>query len=79
MERTVEKLYKGCVDLIDHDVRKCVSLNEDYKVFYKGDRMILSPEQLQKECVGVQPINDAKYGKPYRLLSYKWNPEKVEL
>jgi hypothetical protein len=80
MERTIEKLYQGCADLIDSKVRECIQKNEDYKVTYKGDVMMLTPEQLKNECLHVQLINKPAHGgKPYRLYSYKWNPKKVEL
>jgi len=75
-ERTVEKLHNDCIDLIDHNVRDCVKVNETYEVFYNGKSMTLSSEQLQKECVGRKIISKAKFETPYRLLSYKWNPKK---
>ena len=80
MERTIEKLYQGCADLIDSKVRECIQKNEDYKVIYNGDYMVLTPEQLQNECVHTQLISNPPRGtKPYRLLSYKWKPKKIEL
>jgi len=80
MRRDVKKLYNGCIDLIDHNVKLCIEKNENYQVFHNNDMMTLTPEELKTKCVGKQRIDKPAHGnKPYRLLSYEWTPDKVEL
>jgi hypothetical protein len=79
MKRTILKLYnKKYIDLFDYNVKECVHNNENYEIEYKGDIMILTPDELKTKCVGRQYIANPKYGeKPYHLLSYLWKPTKL--
>jgi len=41
--------------------------------------MTLTPDELKTKCVRRQYIAEPKYGdKPYHLLSYLWEPTKLE-
>lgn len=77
MERTVIECKKGCVDLFDYNVRKCVKLKQNYYVTYQGETMTLTPHQLLNEIVEKTP-QISKFGKDYELWSYIWKPDKNE-
>lgn len=80
MKRTILKLHdKKYVNLIDHRVKECIVKNENYEVEYRGKTMTLTPEQLKTQCVDRQYIAQPKFGdKPYHLLSYLWEPTKID-
>lgn len=78
MKRVVLKLHdKKYADLVDHEVRECIRKNENYEIEYKGKVMTLTPEELKTKCVGRQYIERPKYGQPYHLLSYVFEPTKL--
>lgn len=77
----VRKLYQGCIDIRDYDVRECIANNESAEVHHAGDVMILTPEELNNKLVSVTGKMKSKIegGKDYALYSYRWNPKKTEL
>lgn len=80
MRKNVTKLYKGCIDLRDYEVEKCISNDESVDVWYDGDKMTLTPSQLKNDVVSTSKLQISKTGgKNYHLLSYEWNPEVIEL
>jgi len=81
MERIIKTSYNGCVALRDFDVEKCIKTNENMKVVYSGDTMMLSPEDLQKKLVRVSDLQKNKIpgGRDYKLYYYQWEPQEIEL
>ena len=74
MKAKIIKLnYDGTIDLRDYNVRRCILRNEKYEVTCGGDVMIFSPEDLKNNCLRKQEV-PSKFGKPYELWSYKFNP-----
>lgn len=79
MQVEVKKVYNGCVDVRDYDVKKCLSLNESCKVYHRGDIMTLSVDQLNNEIKAMsKPIPSKFNGPDYKLISYSWNPDEIE-
>ena len=72
---------RGCVDIRDYVVRKCLANDECAEVRYAGDVMTLTPEQLKNDVVITSPLIKTKIsgGRDYYLFAYEWNPEKTEL
>lgn len=81
MQRIVKKLYRGCVELRDYDVQDCFDRKEKMKVIYEGDMMTLSPADLMNKLVGksTNTFPSKIGGKSYKLCSYYWEPDPVEL
>jgi hypothetical protein len=80
MKKNVTKLYRGCVDLRDYDVEKCINNDESYDIFHEGNKMTLTPLQLKNDILSTSTLQKSKTGgKDYHLLSYRWNPEVVKL
>jgi len=76
MKIKVTKTYKGCIELRDYDVQKCIDKKESIKVEYAGDSMVLSPEDLQNNVVSTSALMKSKTGgKDYHLIAYEWNPD----
>lgn len=77
----VRKLYQGCIDIRDYDVKHCIDNNESAEVHHAGDVMILTPEELNNKLVSVTGKMKSKVegGRDYALYSYRWNPKKTEL
>lgn len=80
MRVNVTKTYKGCIELRDYDVNACIAGKIPVEVFYKGDKMTLSPEDLKSRVVMTSKIMKSKVGgKDYRLIGYEWIPDQIEL
>lgn len=81
MRKEVKKLYQGRVDVRDFEVHACITKNEPMEIIHDGDKMTLSPEELVSKRVKVSGIFETKIpgGKSYKLFSYVWEPDEVEL
>ena len=79
MERELKKLYNGLAELRDYDVQNAIARGEKFRVRYDGDIMTLTPEDLKNNVVKISNIFASKIGKgDYRLVAYKWNPDKID-
>jgi hypothetical protein len=72
MKVTVIECKWGNIDLRDYNVKKCISLKQNYDVIYQGEIMSLSPDQLSKPV--KKTPQKSKFGPDYELWSYKWEP-----
>jgi len=81
MRKEIKRLHNGHLASVrDYEVQECIRKNENMDIFYEGEKMTLTPEQLRTERVGnVSPIQKSKYGKDYVLINYLWKPEQIEL
>lgn len=81
MRKEIKRLHNGHLASVrDYEVQECIRKNENMDIFYEGEKMTLTPEQLKNERVGnVSPIQKSKYGKDYVLINYLWQPEQIEL
>lgn len=81
MRKEIKRLHNGHLASVrDYEVQECIRKNENMDIFYEGEKMTLTPEQLKNERVGnVSPIQKSKYGKDYVLINYVWQPEQIEL
>ncbi len=80
MRVNVTKTYRGCIELRDYDVKKCIENKEPIEVWYDGDKMTLTPLQLSNDVFMKSKLMKSKVGgKDYHLLGYEWNPDPVEL
>jgi len=76
MKVKVTKLYKGCVEVRNYDVKKCIDKNESMTIVYDGNSMELSPEELENNIKSTSPEFPSKMGgKSYKLYGYEWNPD----
>ena len=81
MRKEIKRLHNGHLASVrDYEVQECIRKNENMDIFYEGEKMTLTPEQLKNETVGNRsPIMKSQYGKDYTLLNYLWQPEQMEL
>lgn len=79
MEITLKKLYKGCADVRDYMVKKCIDNQENCIIRYGKDRMVLTPKDLisKKVSESKKPI-ESDFGKSYKLYQYEWTPEEID-
>lgn len=80
MEITIKKLYKGCADVRDYVVKKCIDNQENCIIRYGNDRMVLSPKDLisKKVSESKEPMQSQYRTKPYKLYQYEWDPEQID-
>lgn len=79
MRKEVKKLYKGCIDLRDYDVKQAIENGESIKVKFDMDYMTLTPEQLVSMKKKESALMKSKVGgKDYTLYSYEWVPDDLE-
>ena len=72
----IKKLYKGCVDLRDYNVKDCIKRNENYIINYSGELMSLSPDDMVNKCIHRQNAPSIIGTDDYELWSYKWEPNE---
>ena len=75
MKAEIKKLWRGCIDLRDYNVKACLKRNSNYTVVFQGEVMTLTPKQLMTECTHKHPMKSA-YGESYELWSYIWKPDE---
>ena len=67
MKKTVKKLYKGSVEVIN--------TNKHFEIVFCGESMILSSEDLVSKRKFISKTFKSKIGgKNYKLYGYEWNP-----
>ena len=80
MRKDLKKLYEGKADLRNYEVNRCLSKNENVEIHHNGEKMTLTPDDLKNKQVRVSKEMTSKFeGKSYKLISYDWNPDPVEL
>lgn len=80
MRKDIKKLYRGLIDLRDYDVRQCINNKENMEVIHNKEKMTLTPKELVENVVNVSKTMKSKVGgKDYKLFSYEWNPDIVDL
>ena len=80
MEIKVNKLYKGCIDIRDHIVRKCIENNEECIIKHGNQKMTLTPQDLKTKKVSESKNTfKSEYGTPpYKLYQYEWAPPEID-
>jgi len=81
MKKEIVKLYNGNVDVNSLLVEKCIREKEPLEIIHDGDSMKLSVEDLISKRVVVSKTFKSKISNTpdYKLYSYEWNPDKIEL
>jgi len=82
MRKEVTKMNDDAtVSVRDYEVNSCVIKNENMEIIHNSDKMTLTPEQLENICIRISAKLKSKIanGKDYRLYSYAWNPDEIEL
>ena len=82
MRKEVTKMNDdNTVSVRDYEVNSCIKNKESMEIIHKGDRMLLTFDQLENDIKNVSTKLKSKIanGKDYRLYSYIWNPVEVEL
>lgn len=72
-----KKQWKGCVDIRDYNVQRCIRENRNIEVTCDmlPGVMILTPEQLKEpDMISRKSFTSGLGTEPYKLHSYKWNP-----
>jgi hypothetical protein len=76
----VTKTYKGCIDLRDYDVDDAIKDGNSIEVELNKKVMLLSPGQLKDDIRAIsKTFPSTKGGKSYKLYSYIWEPDEIEL
>ena len=76
MKATIKKLFRGCIDLRDYNVRECIKNNENYLITFQGENMLITPDGLVNNCRNRQPVSSRLEKEGYELWSYKWEPNE---
>lgn len=78
--KEVKKIYKGCIDIRDYIVQRCIQENKYIKIVHGDKQMVLSPLQLKNEVVRRSEPFKSNYNnlESYRLFSYIWKPETIK-
>lgn len=83
MDYPVKKLeYDGTVFIRDYSVKQCIEKKENMRIMVKDETMTLTPEELRTKYVNrPTEVYESQFngGKPYRLIGYLFEPDKVEL
>lgn len=82
MRKEVTKMNNDdTVSVRDYEVTGCIRNKESMEIIHRGDRMTLNVEQLENDVKNISPKLKSKIegGKDYRLYSYDWKPDHVEL
>jgi hypothetical protein len=78
MRKEVKKLYNGCIDVRDYELKKCVEHSENIEIIHDGKRMTIPYHEINKKAVGKSKLFKSKTGgKDYHLISYKWIPDET--
>lgn len=76
MRKRVEKLFQNdtLVSVRDYEVKKCIDRKDAMHIEYGDEVMTMDPESLKTKQVLVSDIIPSNFGKSYKLISYKWEP-----
>ena len=75
VRKKVEKLYHGyLVSIRDYEAQRGID-NGGIVIVHKEQIMHLSPEQI-KNADWEKKVQKSKFGKPYRLVNIRWNPNQ---
>lgn len=72
------KTWQGCVDVRDHNVKKCIAENRNIEVTCDvlDGVMILTPSMLENpKMISKKEFTSQFDNKKYKLYSYQWNPK----
>jgi hypothetical protein len=76
----VSKLYKGkYVSVGDWHVRDAIKRNQNLKINFKGEYMVLSPAQLPKGILNPTVFFSAFNSQSYRLIDFVWKPDADQM
>lgn len=71
------KAWQGCVDVRDHNVKKCITEKRNIEVTCDvlDGVMILTPSMLENpKMISKKEFTSQFDNKKYKLYSYEWNP-----
>jgi hypothetical protein len=78
MKKEVKKLYNGCIDVRDYELKKCIEKSENVEVLHEGKIMTIPYHQILKKAVSKSKLMKSKTGgKDYHLIGYKWIPDET--
>jgi hypothetical protein len=75
---TVRKIYNGMVSIRDYLVERCLKENTPLKIVYRGQCMILSPDDLRDKgfkTTGIKFNSKFYRYKRFGLIDYWWKPQ----
>lgn len=76
MRKRVEKLFQNdtLVSVRDYEVEKCIKRKDAMHIEYGDEVMTMDPQSLKNKQVSVSDPFPSQFGKEYRLINYKWEP-----
>jgi hypothetical protein len=78
MKKEVKKLYNGCIDVRDYELKTCIENSESIEISHDGKTMTIPYYEIIKKVVGKSKLFKSKTGgKDYHLISYKWMPDET--
>jgi len=79
LEHEVKKMWNNIVSCGDYTIEKCRQKNVGLKLIYKDQCMTIPKVILEKRMFKLHnKIIHSKYGKPYRMVDFQWNPDEKE-
>ena len=72
----VKKLFRNIVSVRDYIVRKCIKKGIPLRVFYKGQQMDLTLDDLKSKAFQTtkRSFNSKFNNQKYQLIDFNWNP-----
>jgi hypothetical protein len=70
----LKKLYHNKASLRDYTVKWCIENDEPANVYYSGEMMVLTPEELKKGTSDGRTYISSLNGKEYKLIDFPWRP-----
>jgi hypothetical protein len=78
MKKEVKKLYNGCIDVRDYELKKCIENSENVEVLHEGKKMTIPYHEISNKATGKSKLFKSKTGgQDYHLISYKWIPDET--
>lgn len=76
MRKRVKKLFQNnaLVSVRDYEVEKCLKRNDVMHIEFEDKVMTLDPHSLKTKQILVSEPFPSNFGRAYRLISYKWDP-----
>lgn len=68
-------LKDGKVIIFDYKLNECIKMGDDLILAYKNRKMIVPHAELKTRALEIDKrIQPSKFGKPYKVYHFKWEP-----
>ena len=76
VKKEVKKLYHGyLVSIRDYELKKALAFG-GMIIMHNKQIMYLNKKDLMEKAQYEEKIHKSKFGKPYRLVNFRWRPNE---